>query len=83
MSYLQKRLQLFVCVVVGALLMFASPEVFAQATDTVELEPIVNFGSLFDSIRTAIAPLVVGALGLGLAIWVARYIFSIIKSMGR
>ena len=83
MSYLQKRLSLFVCAVVGACLMFASPEVFAQATNTVTLEPIVEFGSLFDTIRGAIAPLIVGALGLGLAIWCARYVFSIIKSMGR
>ena len=84
MSYLQKHLSLFVCAVVGACLMFASPEVFAQATaESVPLTPIVEFGSLFDTIRTAIGPLVAAALGLGLAIWAARYVFSIIKSMGR
>ena len=90
MNYLQKHFSLFVCAVVGACLMFVSPEVFAQTTPTptpppspVDLEPIVEFGSLFATIRDTIAPLVVGALGLGLAIWAARYIFSIIKSMGR
>jgi hypothetical protein len=61
---------------------FFAPEVLAQ-TNTVSYEPIVEFGSLFDTIRTALGPIVVGALGLGLAIWGARYVFGVIKSMGR
>ena len=84
MSYLQKRLSLFVCAVVGACLLFVSPEVFAQAVaEQVPFEPIVQFGSLFTTIRDTIGPLVAAALGLGLAIWAARYVFGIIKSMGR
>jgi len=58
-------------------------EVFAQGGNTITFEPIVEFGSLFETIRTALGPIVVGALGLGLAIWGARYIFGVIKSMGR
>ena len=64
--------------------MFASPEVFAQGdTNTVSFSPIVEFGSLFDTIKTALVPIVVGALTLGLAIWGTKYIFRIVKSMGR
>jgi len=58
-------------------------EAFAQGGNNVEFTSIVEFGNLFDTIRTALAPIVVGALGLGLAIWGARYIFGVIKSMGR
>ena len=65
-------------------MLFGGTEVFAQDTASeVQFIPIVNFGNLFDTIRTALGPIVVGALGLGLAIWGARYIFSVIKSMGR
>ena len=60
-----------------------SGELLAQTPPVVTYTPIVDFGSIFDTITTAIGPIVVGALGLGLAIWGARYIFGIIKSMGR
>ena len=72
---------MFVCMV--ACMSFGAGEVFAQTTNDVEYTAIVNFGNLFDTIRTALGPIVVGALGLGLAIWGARYIFGVIKSMGR
>ena len=59
-------------------------ELFAQTDPpSVNYQPIVNFGTIFETIRTAVGPIVVGALGLGLAIWGARYMFGIIKSMGR
>jgi len=66
-----------VCMVVG------SGELLAQTTNDVTYTPIVNFGDLFTTITTALGPIVAGALGLGLAIWGARYIFGVIKSMGR
>jgi hypothetical protein len=63
---------------------FSGAVAFAdQGGTTVEFTPIVNFGELFTSITTAIAPLVAGALGLGLAIWGASYIFSVIRRMAR
>ena len=63
---------------------FGCGELFAQTTPTsVTFEPIVNFGDIFTSITTALGPIVAGALGLGLAIWGARYVFGVIKSMGR
>ena len=73
--------------VVALLTLAGSPEVFAQgggsgATE-VTFTPIVNFGDLFSTITTTLAPIVAGALGLGLAIWGARYVFGVVKSMGR
>jgi len=60
-------------------------ELLAQGggATTVPFEPIVDFGSIFDTLKTYIAPLVATALGLGLAIWGAKYVFRIIKGMGR
>lgn len=67
-----------------AVMMFlGAGDLLAQETTAVAFEPIVEFGTLFDTLKTSIAPLVAGALGLGLAIWGARYVFGIIKSMGR
>jgi hypothetical protein len=67
----------------AVMLFLGQADLLAQETTTVTFTPIVEFGTLFDTIKTSIAPLVAGALGLGLAIWVARYVFSVIKSMGR
>ena len=79
-----KNLVMFFGIVTFALVsMLGSPEVFAQTTNDVTYTPIVNFGDLFTTITTALGPIVAGALGLGLAIWGARYIFGVIKSMGR
>ena len=66
------------CMFFGAAEAFADP-----AGNQVQYTSIVEFGNLFDTIRNALGPIVVGALGLGLAIWGARYIFGVIKSMGR
>jgi len=68
----------------AVMMFFGSGELLAQTTPpTVAFDAIVDFGTIFDTIRAAVGPLVAGALGLGLAIWGARYIFGIIKSMGR
>jgi len=50
---------------------------------TIAYDPLINFGSIFDSIREPIGALVAGAIGLGLAIFLARYLFSVLKSMAR
>jgi len=76
-----------VAAVVGAGVFFTGVDLLAQGGDppsnTVTFTPIVNFGDLFTTITAVVGPLVAGALGLGLAIWGARYVFSIIKSVGR
>jgi len=69
-------------VVAMCCMMFGSAEVFAQTND-VTFTPIVNFGDLFTTLTGVLGPIVAAALGLGLAIWGARYVFSIIRSMGR
>ena len=66
------------CMVFGATEVFANP-----AANDVTFTPIVNFGDLFTTLTSVLAPIVVGALTLGLAIWGARYVFGIIRSMGR
>jgi hypothetical protein len=66
--------------------MFGASMALAQdptASNQVTFQPIVEFGDLFSSLTDAIGPLVAGALVLGLSIWAARYVFGIIKSMGR
>ncbi|MDR0522282.1 MAG: hypothetical protein LBH00_10580 [Planctomycetaceae bacterium] len=63
------------------LLVFGGVEVFAQQPSEVTYTGIISFGSIFDTIRTQIAPIVAGAIGLGLAIWGARYLFKVFKGM--
>ena len=67
------------------LMFFGGAEVFAQGdgATSITFTPIVDFGNLWTTLTTTLGPIVAGALGLGLAIWAARYVFSIIKSMGR
>jgi hypothetical protein len=79
------RAKMYVVGVMCALAMLVcGVEVFAQTgPPDVEFTPIVNFGDLFTSITTTIGPLVAGALGLGLAIWGASYIFGVIRRMAR
>jgi hypothetical protein len=73
-----------VLAVFGVVMALGASDVFAQATPTaVTYTEIVSFSNIFDTIRTSLGTIVAGALGLGLAIWGARYIFHVIKSMGR
>jgi hypothetical protein len=70
----------------AAVAMFVgSVDVLAQDPQpaTIEFEPIVNYGDLFGSIRIALGPILVGAIGLGLSIWGALYIFRLVKSASR
>jgi hypothetical protein len=70
-----------------------SPEavLFAQeptgfTASSVEVTELVKFhgdGSVFNTIKTSLAPILAGAIGIGLAVWLARFFFRIVKSMGR
>jgi hypothetical protein len=55
----------------------------ALAQSTVDAEPLVDFSGVFDSLKDVITTVVVGAIGIGLAIWATRYVFSVVRSMGR
>jgi uncharacterized membrane protein len=44
---------------------------------------LVDFSTVFDSLATLVTTIVVGALGIGLAIWVTRFLFRLVKSMSR
>ena len=81
-----KRLYLMVFALFGAFLFFCSPEVFAQgggSSNTVEFESLVSFGSIFDSIKAMVVPIIVGAVALGLGIWGVKFAFRLVKSFGR
>lgn len=68
------------------MIVFGSADLFAQtppATNAVTYSDLVTWSEIFTTIRSAVGPMVAGAISLGLAIWGARYVFGIIKSMGR
>jgi hypothetical protein len=48
-----------------------------------EVEPLVDFSTVFSSLTSLVTTIVVGALGIGLAIWVTRFLFRLVKSMSR
>lgn len=65
-------------------------EVFAQAStftpEQVELTEFVKFdgdNGILEKIKAPLAKILAGAIGIGLAIWAARFFFRIVKSMGR
>ena len=65
------------------LTLFGAGELFAQSGAVPTITPIVDFSSVFTTIATTIGPIIVGAIGLGLSIWAVRFMFRLVKSMGR
>jgi uncharacterized membrane protein YciS (DUF1049 family) len=58
--------------------------VIALAQDsTVTFTPLVQFGEVFNTITTTIAPLITAGLVLGLGIWGTFLIFRLVKKAGR
>ena len=55
----------------------------AFADTPVQFNSLASFDSVFDSLRTAITTVVVAAIGLGLSIWGTKWMFRVVKSMGR
>jgi len=76
------RVSVMYLLVFGVLMFFGAGDVFAQS-DTVEFSPIVQFGSIFPQLTSAIMPIAAAAFGLGLAIWGGKRIYGFIKSTGR
>jgi hypothetical protein len=58
-------------------------EVAAFTPAEVSFSPLIDFGSLFTSLLTAVAPIVAGAIGVGLAIWGTRWLYQRAKSLAR
>jgi hypothetical protein len=76
----------FVCVslAIVAIAVFSPSFLLAQTgPPALNAEPLVDFGSVFTSLTTLVTTIVVGALGIGLAIWVTRFLFRLVKSMSR
>jgi hypothetical protein len=78
-------LKALVCAVVVCFVSAIGAEsLLAQTTGSaVTYEPMVDFSGLFTTLVGVIGPLVAGAMGIGLSIWVAKYAFGIIRGMGR
>jgi hypothetical protein len=51
--------------------------------ETVTFEPLIDFSTLFTNLLTAVAPVVAGAIGVGLAIWGTRWLYQRAKSLAR
>jgi hypothetical protein len=69
---------------------FAPETVFAQVAEftaeQVEFESLVEFNGdngIIAQIKKPLATILAGAIGIGLAVWVARFFFKIVRSMGR
>jgi hypothetical protein len=69
--------------VVGLTMSIGAGDLFAQTGDPVVITPIVDFSGVFATIATTVGPVIVGAIGLGLSIWAVRFMFGLVKSMGR
>jgi hypothetical protein len=75
---------LFLFAVVFSL--FVCPTVLLAAEGdpaSLDVVPLVDFSSVFSSLSSLVTTIVVGALGIGLAIWVTRFLFRLVKSMSR
>ena len=58
-------------------------EAFAQGGNAVEFAPLVDLSGVFGSLTTVVASIVGAAIALAGGVWVTKYIFSLVKSMGR
>jgi hypothetical protein len=63
-------------------------DVLAQTftAEEVKFTSLVDFdgtNGILSQIKSPLAKILAGALGIGLAVWAARFFFKIVKSMGR
>ena len=73
-----------VCVAVAfPSLALAETSESSSSVSPVTVEPLVDFGGVFDSLKGVVTNVVVGAVAIGLGIWATRFIFHLVKSMGR
>jgi sugar phosphate permease len=87
LSVLSRRtLPLVLVAVVSVSFFVFAPDLLAETEPVVtpvNVEPLVNFDGVFESLKGIVTAVVVGAVGIGLSIWATRFIFHIVKSMGR
>ena len=76
---------LFVVVAMVVALFFPAVSFAADGEEPppLEVSPLVDFSTVFTSLSSLVTTIVVGALGIGLAIWVTRFLFRLVKSMSR
>jgi hypothetical protein len=70
---------------VGLLCVFGGSLLFAQdiVPEVVTFTPLIDFTSLFTGLLETVAPVVAGAIGVGLAIWGTRWLYQRAKSLAR
>jgi hypothetical protein len=78
-----KRVLCWLFCVTVLVIAVVSPSLALAQTPSVDATPLVDFGDVFDTLRSTVTTVVVGAIGIGLAVWATRYVFSIVRSMGR
>ena len=66
-----------VCMTVGA------GELLADGGSSVSFTPIVDLSGIFSSLTGVVSTIVAAAITLALGIWGTRYLFRLVKSMGR
>jgi len=78
---------LCVAAIAAVIAVLAPGDLFAQTTAaTPTISELVKFDGtdgVITKLAGAIGPLLAAAIGLGLSIWVAKFLFRMVKSMGR
>jgi hypothetical protein len=70
--------------VVSTALLYAPEVAFAQdGGAVVKVDELVDFDGAFDSLKSMLKYVLAGAIGIGLAVWGAKFLFRVVKSMGR
>jgi len=76
------RVSIMYLLVFGVLMLFGAGDVFAQGS-AVTFTPLVDLSGVFTSLTTVVGVVVGAAITLAGGVWVTKYMFSLVKSMGR
>jgi hypothetical protein len=66
----------------AAFVLFSSGVVHAADIE-IPLDGMPGFTQALTTLKTTIGTIIVSALAIGLMVWAARYLFHVVKSMGR
>jgi len=74
---------LMVAAITGLSVLFGS-SAFAQTPSDITLTvPEINYASVASELMTALVPVVLAAIGIGLSIWVITLLYRLFRTMGR
>lgn len=55
----------------------------AQTNDVTLSVPEINYGSVATQLMTALVPVVLAAIGIGLSIWIITLLYRMFRTLGR